>query len=58
MTKHKEGIQRIMGLSPKSRGYVSSGLSDKDLKDISEEAKWQFRHRAFECDFDGGLLHK
>ena len=25
---------------------------------IPEEAKWQFRHRAFECDFDGGLLHK
>lgn len=58
MTKKKEGIQRIMGLSPKSRGYVSSGLSDKDLKDVTEEAKWQFRHKAFQCDYDGRLLHR
>lgn len=50
-TKYKEGLQRIIALSSKSEGYVSSGITLKDLRNVPEDVKKHFRHKAYECDY-------
>lgn len=54
----KEGIHRIMGLSPKSTGYVSRSITDKDLTHVPDKARWHFYHKAYTCDYDPRLLHR
>lgn len=54
----KQGIQRIMGLSPKSIGYVSRSITDKELTHVPYNAKWHFHHKAYTCDYDSKLLKR
>ena len=51
MSKEKDGIQRLTGLPTLNRGFAANIISYSDLRRVPEDARRQFRHNAYKCDY-------